>query len=106
MTEFSTTSAPGENDIAIVGMAAHPNGKGYWLVADDGGVFTYGQAGYHGSTGNIRLSQPIVAISPSTTGNGYWLVASDGGVFTFGDATYQGSLGGVAQTGSVLSIAS
>ncbi len=26
----------------IVGMAATPDGKGYWLVASDGGIFTYG----------------------------------------------------------------
>ncbi|MDG2111257.1 MAG: hypothetical protein P8N02_01435, partial [Actinomycetota bacterium] len=70
------------------------------------GVFTYGQAGYHGSTGAMRLAQPIVSISATPSGKGYWLVARDGGVFNFGDATYQGSLGGVSQTGAVLGIAS
>ena len=28
----------------IVGMAATPDGKGYWLVASDGGIFNYGDA--------------------------------------------------------------
>ena len=28
----------------IVGMAATPTGKGYWLVASDGGVFSFGDA--------------------------------------------------------------
>ena len=28
----------------IVGMAATPDGQGYWLVASDGGVFAFGDA--------------------------------------------------------------
>lgn len=32
----------------IVGMAATPTGKGYWLVAADGGVFAFGDAVYLG----------------------------------------------------------
>ena len=30
----------------IVGMAATPSGKGYWLCAADGGVFAFGDAAY------------------------------------------------------------
>ena len=45
----------------IVGMAATANGGGYWLVASDGGIFTYGDAQFWGSTGGIRLNEPIVA---------------------------------------------
>jgi hypothetical protein len=33
----------------IVGMAATPGGRGYWLAAADGGVFTFGDAVFHGS---------------------------------------------------------
>ncbi len=33
----------------VVGMAATPDGQGYWLVASDGGVFSFGDAGFHGS---------------------------------------------------------
>ena len=35
----------------IVGMAATPSGHGYWLVASDGGIFAFGDAGFLGSTG-------------------------------------------------------
>ena len=35
----------------IVGMAATPDGGGYWLVASDGGIFTFGDAAFYGSTG-------------------------------------------------------
>jgi hypothetical protein len=33
----------------IVGIAADPTGSGYWLVASDGGVFTFGDAPFSGS---------------------------------------------------------
>jgi cell wall-associated NlpC family hydrolase len=66
---------------------------GYWLVASDGGVFAYGSAGYHGSTGNLVLNQPIVGLAQTPDDRGYWLVASDGGVFSFGDASFYGSTG-------------
>ena len=77
----------------IVGMAATPDGKGYWLVASDGGIFTYGDAQFYGSTGDIRLNQPIVGMAATPDGKGYWLVASDGGIFTYGDAQFYGSAG-------------
>src|SRR5689334_12193963 len=35
----------------VVGMAATPDGRGYWLVASDGGIFTFGDAPFYGSTG-------------------------------------------------------
>ena len=79
----------------IVGMATTPDGGGYWLVASDGGVFAYGDAGFYGSAGNIRLNRPIVGMAATADGRGYWLVASDGGVFAYGDATFQGSMGGI-----------
>jgi hypothetical protein len=77
----------------IVGMARTPDGRGYWLVASDGGIFTFGDARYYGSTGNLRLNKPIVGMARTPDGKGYWLVASDGGIFAFGDAGYHGSTG-------------
>src|SRR5438309_757499 len=70
--------------------AAHANG-GYVMVAKDGGIFTFGDAGFHGSTGNVKLNSPIVGLSSTPTHDGYWLVAADGGIFTFGDAGFHGS---------------
>ena len=32
-------------------MAATPDGRGYWLVASDGGIFAFGDAPFHGSMG-------------------------------------------------------
>jgi Protein of unknown function (DUF4232) len=86
--------APAQVNQPIVGMASTPDGHGYWLVAADGGVFTFGDAGFFGSTGNIALNQPIVGMASTPDGNGYWLVAADGGIFTFGNAAFFGSTGG------------
>ncbi|MCU1374941.1 MAG: Esterase [Actinomycetia bacterium] len=76
----------------VVGMAATRTGRGYWLVARDGGIFTFGDAKFFGSTGGKRLNQPIVGMTAS--GSGYWFVAADGGIFAFGDAKFFGSTGG------------
>ena len=68
---------------------------GYWLVGSDGGIFSFGTAAFHGSTGSLHLQRPVMAITPTSTGNGYWLVASDGGIFSFGDSSFYGSLPGL-----------
>ena len=69
--------------------------SGYWVVAADGGVFSFGGAAFYGSTGAMRLNRPIVGMAATPTGHGYWLVASDGGIFAFGDARFFGSTGGI-----------
>jgi hypothetical protein len=58
----------------IVGMAATPDGHGYWLVASDGGIFSFGDAQFYGSTGAIHLSQPVVgmASTPDGRATGWW----------------------------------
>jgi hypothetical protein len=76
-------------------MAATPDGRGYWMVASDGGIFSYGTAGFYGSMGGKPLNQPIVGMASTRTGKGYWMVASDGGIFSFGDAGFFGSTGSI-----------
>ena len=71
-----------------------PPNSSYWLVASDGGIFTFGNAGFYGSAGSIPLNRPIVGMAPTSANNGYWLVASDGGIFTYGGAGFYGSQGG------------
>lgn len=67
--------------------------KGAWMTAGDGGVFSMGGANFYGSTGAMRLNQPIVGMATTGSGSGYRFVASDGGVFSFGDANFYGSTG-------------
>ena len=68
---------------------------GYWLVASDGGIFSFGNAPFHGSTGAIRLNRPIVGMTATPDRGGYEFVASDGGIFTFGNAGFFGSTGDI-----------
>jgi hypothetical protein len=88
----------------IVGMAPTPDGAGYWLVASDGGIFSFGDARFFGSTGALKLNQPIVGMARPPAGDGYWLVAADGGIFSFGGAPFLGS-GAGSGLGRVTAIA-
>ena len=88
----------------VVGMAATADGAGYWLAAADGGIFAYGDASFHGSTGGIALNQPIIAMAADPATGGYWLVAADGGVFAFG-APFNGSEGGRPLNAPIVGIA-
>jgi hypothetical protein len=65
-----------------------------YLVAANGGIFSFGDARFYGSTGSLRLVAPINAMAVTSSGNGYWLAAADSGVFAFGDAGFHGSLDG------------
>ncbi|HEX9314021.1 MAG TPA: S8 family peptidase, partial [Actinomycetota bacterium] len=62
-----TSADPAYNGIAAaparVHIAAVP-ASGYWLVASDGGIFSFGDAHFFGSTGSVHLNQPIVAAMP------------------------------------------
>jgi hypothetical protein len=79
-------------------MTPTPGGAGYWLVARDGGVFTFGDAAFFGSTGGLQLSRPVTSLTAAGDG-GYWLVGADGGIFSFGDAAFHGSLPGLGRSG-------
>jgi hypothetical protein len=44
------------------------DGKCYWLVASDSGIFNYGDAVFNGSAGGTPLNQPIVGIAEHPEG--------------------------------------
>ena len=77
----------------------------YWLVASDGGIFSFGGAQYYGSTGGTVLNRPVVGMAATPGGGGYWLVASDGGVFSYGDAQFHGSTGSLRLNQPVVGMA-
>ena len=79
---------------------------GYSLVAEDGGIFTFGSAQFYGSTGGQRLNAPIVGMTSSPDGGGYWLAASDGGIFNYGDAQFYGSTGSMHLNKPIVGMAS
>ena len=79
LTEGSPSRAP------IVSLAAAPSGRGYWLVARDGGVFAV-NVSFRGSVPERRASTRAVQIRVSESGEGYYVAGEDGAVFAFGDA--------------------
>ena len=81
-------------DAPIVGIAATPDGGGYWETDSGGGVYSFGDAGFYGSMGGRPLSSSVVGMAASPDGRGYWEVAADGGIFSFGDAGFHGSAAG------------
>jgi len=82
-----------------------PVTNGYQEVASDGGIFSFGDAQFHGSMGGQALNSPMVGMAATPTGGGYWEVASDGGIFSFGDAGFRGSMGGQALNSPIVGIA-
>ena len=85
----------------MVAITPTSTGNGYWLVASDGGIFSFGDSTFYGSLPGLgfhpagsrlphSLNAPIVGMVPTFTGHGYFMVASDGGVFAFGDAQLRG----------------
>jgi peptidoglycan/xylan/chitin deacetylase (PgdA/CDA1 family) len=91
-----TPGSPVRSNLPLVGAAlagtSSPAG-GYWEVASDGGIFSFGTATFHGSMGGQALNAPIVGMAPGPPGGGYWELAADGGVFSF-DEPFFGSRGG------------
>jgi len=70
--------------VPVVGLAASPDGGGYWLVARDGHIFPFGDAKDYGPA--HKLAPDIVGMATTPDGRGYWLVGSRGEVYAYGDA--------------------
>ena len=76
------------------------------MVASDGGIFSFGDAHFYGSTGWLHLNRPIVGMAATPDGRGYWMVASDGGIFSFGDARFYGSTGSLQLDSPIVAMTS
>ncbi len=62
---------------------------GYWLVAADGGVFTFGDAAFLGA--DTAATSPVVNAAGVPSGAGYWTLQADGTVSAHGSAPALGS---------------
>ncbi|MDQ1456926.1 MAG: hypothetical protein QOH28_2546 [Actinomycetota bacterium] len=87
----------------IVAMATTADGAGYWLVAADGGIFSF-NAPFYGALAGWPLAQPVVGMTATPTGHGYWIVTGDGAVFPFGDARLYGSMSNVRLNAPIKSL--
>ena len=69
----------------VFAITSTADGKCYWFVARDGGVFTYGDGVFHGSVPALGVHVTnIVGMAADTATGGYWLVGRAGGVYAFG----------------------
>jgi hypothetical protein len=75
----------------VVGMAATPTGRGYWVASAAGAVKAFGDAPAAGAL-TSPPNLPVVGLAATPSGQGYWLAAADGGVFAFGDAAFHGAV--------------
>jgi L,D-peptidoglycan transpeptidase YkuD (ErfK/YbiS/YcfS/YnhG family) len=98
----ASSSSGSASGVALVTTA---DGRGYWVAASNGGVFSFGDASFYGSEGGQALHAPIVGMATTPDGHGYWLVASDGGVFSFGDASFYGSTGALHLNAPIVGMA-
>ena len=89
-----TAGAAHRLNAPIVAIVPSTDGRGYFMVAADGGVFAFGDATFAGSCPGIGTCPgSAVSVLPDTTGKGYWLVTSVGAVYAFGDAPFEGAPG-------------
>lgn len=102
-TSLASMSAP------AVGIATTPSGGGYWFVGSDGGIFSFGNAKFHGSLPGLPASaqpnSPVVGMAVAPYGLGYWEVTANGDVYSFGDAHFYGSMGGITLNQPVVGMA-
>ena len=88
------------------GIAATPDGGGYWIVTSTGAVFPFGDAHSFGDMAGRALDRAVVGVAATPSGGGYWLVAGDGGIFSFGDAAFWGSTGALHLNAPIVGMAS
>ena len=94
---------PSDLGSGVTGIAASPNGRGYWLATANGKVFRYGHARRYSS--QASPGEHIAAIVASGGEGGYWLASSSGAVFSFGGAASHGSAGSLPPGTPVVAMA-
>lgn len=81
----------GANKVMVSDIAAHPSGRGYWVLLNDGTVHAYGDAVNYGYTymgPNVLFDgATAISIAATHTGNGYWIGYTHGVVQGYGDAS-------------------
>ena len=63
----------------VIGMAVAGNGAGYWLVGEDGGVFTFGDGlqFYGSAAGQVPAGRRVTQLVGMPNGDGYRMLALD-----------------------------
>jgi hypothetical protein len=73
-------SLVGQGSGPAAGLAFTPSGNGYWIVQEDGAVFSYGDAEYKGGMNTDEMKPhlgPRLIVGIEAKGNGYEIVTFD-----------------------------
>jgi hypothetical protein len=81
-----------------------PDGNGYWVVQADAGIFTYGDAEFHGSNGGQSIPSYARGMAALSSGHGYWETTGDGSVYTW-NTPYYGGANTISHSGTIVGIA-
>jgi alpha-tubulin suppressor-like RCC1 family protein len=85
-----------------VAITMRPNGSGYWIVDNVGGVRAFGTAHYLGQHPRLNFGESVSTLAATPTGNGYWLFTNRGRAIPFGDARFLGDMSRVRLNGPVI----
>ena len=77
-----------------VSVAFSASGNGYWILADNGAIYSFGDADYYGNLIDHAYPGHATSLTRSADGAGYQILTSEGGIYSFGDAVgqYYGNL--------------
>ena len=95
------TDGQGRQDLSWISQLNKPivdarltqSGSGYWMLAQDGGIFSFGDATFSGSVPQYATSdwinEEIVSMAPDKDGVGYVIVAKSGKAWWFAHTARQ-----------------
>src|SRR6202021_2816958 len=88
---YGKSSAP-----TAVQIIHNTTSKGYWLLSNQGGVYSYGGAPFYGSAAgqSYFAGQTAVGMAVDAAGTGYWILSANGGIYSYGSAPFYGSAAG------------
>ncbi len=101
---------PDEGPKYVTDLAVSADGRGYWILGSDGGVFSE-HVPFFGSRGGGQNpiehidNAPMVAMAADPFNRGYWLTAADGGVFAFGEVPFLGGMADDPLSAPIVSMA-
>ena len=100
-----TSFVPINPQSPVVSMAATVDIAGYWLLTQNGEVFSFGDAQYYGGLGANSVNQQAVALVTTSNSTGYWIASAQGSIYSFGEAKNYGSAADISLAKPIVSMA-